>query len=232
MPDPIDRLLLFDIDGTLMITCGMTSRCIERTGRALFDPGFKLGGITPGRLDHQLFADIAASNGITLTDAALERWKSAYFESLKAELAGRPEDIVVLPGVRELWRRVHDEPWLAVGLLTGNFREASQLKLDAAGIETARLHVQAHGGDAEDRVALVRFAIDQLQRRGLALGPERVTIIGDTPRDIACARGAGCRSLAVATGRYTRDQLAEHAPDALLDDLSDTDRVIDTLLTD
>jgi len=223
------QLLLFDIDGTLMITRGMTSRCIERTGKQLFGSAFKMGTITPGRLDHQLFADIAGNNGITLNDQTLDQWKTIYFDALAAELADKPEDIIVLPGVRALWERVHDEPGVAVGLLTGNFSRASHLKLDAANIDRSGLAVEAHGEDAEDRVALVRFAIAALEETGTALEPEHVTIIGDTPRDIACARGAGCRCLAVATGRYRREQLAEHGPDDLFDDLSETDTVVQAL---
>ena len=229
MTHAIRQLLLFDIDGTLMITRGMTSRCIERTGKQLFDPAFVMGTISPGRLDHQLFNDIAGNNGITLTEQSLEQWKALYFDALREELAGKPEDIIVLPGVRALWQAAHEAPGVAVGLLTGNFSQASHLKLDAAGIDRSGLHVEAHGEDAEDRVGLVRFAMKVTSERGIALDPQQVTILGDTPRDIACARGAGCRCLAVATGRYSREQLAEHGPDMLFDDFAQTDAVLNTL---
>lgn len=229
MPQAINRLALFDIDGTLMITRGMTSRCIEQTGQRLFDPAFKMGPITPGRLDHQLFADIAENNGITLTDESLNQWKASYFAALETELKSRPDDIIVLPGVRDLWERAHRETGLAVGLLTGNFRKASHLKLDAAGIDYSALDVQVHGGDAEDRVGLVHFAMKQMRSLGIDLDPLKVTIIGDTPRDIACARGAGCRCMAVATGRYRVEQLAEHRPDTLVRDLTETDKVAQAL---
>lgn len=229
MTQPIRQLLLFDIDGTLMITRGMTSRCIERTGQQLFDPSFVMGKISPGRLDHQLFSDIAGNNGITLTDETLEQWKALYFDALQAELASKPEDIIVLPGVHELWQAAHDAPGVAVGLLTGNFSQASHLKLDAAGIDRSALHVEAHGEDAQNRVGLVRFAMQVMAKRNLELDPQQVTILGDTPRDIACARGAGCRCLAVATGRYSREQLAEHKPDLLFDELTQTDAVLSAL---
>lgn len=225
MSQPIQQLVLFDIDGTLLITRGMTSRCIEATGKRLFDESFVMGKIAPGRLDHQLFDDIATSNGITLTAELLERWKAIYFEALAAELADKPGDVVVLPGVGELWRRLHDEPGVAVGLLTGNFKTASHLKLDAAGLDRAGLAVEAHGEDAEDRVGLVRLAVRRMAERGAELPGDRVTVVGDTPRDIECARGAGCRCLAVATGRYSKEQLAEHGPDALVGELAESGAV-------
>ncbi|MGB1126430.1 MAG: HAD family hydrolase [Phycisphaeraceae bacterium] len=229
MTPPIQQLLLFDIDGTLMITRGMTSRCIERTGKQLFEDSFVMGSISPGRLDQQLFSDIAGNNGITLTHELLAQWKVLYFDALENELASKPEDIIVLPGVRELWEAVHAAPGVAVGLLTGNFRKASHLKLDAAKIDTSRLYVEVHGEDAEDRVGLVHVAMHAMAEQGTTLDPQQVIILGDTPRDIACARGAGCRCLAVATGRYGADQLAEHSPDILFNDLLSTRDVLASL---
>lgn len=226
MTQQIKQLLLFDIDGTLMITRGMTSRCIERTGQQLFSPSFAMGKISPGRLDHQLFTDIAGNNGIVLNDETLAHWKKLYLNALEAELASKPQDIIVLPGVRDLWQAAHDSPSVAVGLLTGNFKQASHLKLDAAGIDRSALAVEVHADDAQDRVGLVHVAMQTMAEHGQPLSPQQVTILGDTPRDIACARGAGCRCLAVATGRYRREALAEHAPDHLFDELTQTEAVL------
>ena len=222
MGRPITQLVLFDIDGTLLITRGMTSRCIEQSGKKFFGNSFVLGAVTPGHLDHQLFLRVAASNGFVLDPDVFEKWKNLYFHILAGELASRPEDIFVLPGVRELWRRVHELPGLAVGLLTGNFRKASYLKLDAAEIDRTHLDVQVHAEDGESRVALVAAAKRILKNRNVCIASDRITIVGDTPRDIQCAQAAGCRCLAVATGRYSRGQLSNHVPDVLVDDLTDT----------
>jgi len=117
-------------------------------------------------------------------------------------------------------------------LLTGNYEPAARLKVGCAGLDQhLDLDVGAFGSDNRDRLCLVPVALEKACRlRGLNLSAENVAVIGDSPRDIACARAGGARAVAVATGSHTVDELAEHQPDALLESLQDTNAVLAAVL--
>lgn len=217
-------LLLFDIDGTLMITKGAGSRCLHRAGRAVFGEGFQWKPITVGTLDHQIFSELALHNRIGNADVHFKRFRDTYLAELEYELAGIPDDITLMPGVPELleslYPRTGRDGDLILGILTGNFEAASRMKLSAAGFDLTRFPITAFAEDGETRDDLPRVAMAQAREcLGEPVPPERVYIIGDTPRDIACARACGCVAVAVATGRYTADQL--HGADLVFNTLED-----------
>jgi phosphoglycolate phosphatase-like HAD superfamily hydrolase len=115
-------------------------------------------------------------------------------------------------------------------LLTGNVERLAEAKLRAAGIHHYFQKRGAFGSDAEERDHLPAIAAERInQHMGLTLAPEKFIIIGDTPRDIKCARHFGARVLAVASGQHSTAQLKDHKPDALLEDLSDTEAVLNLL---
>ena len=117
-----------------------------------------------------------------------------------------------------------------MGLLTGNVRAAAQLKLERFGIDSSFID-GAFGDDADDRNHLGPVAMQRLnQACGLSLHPDQVIVIGDTPRDIACARTLGARCLAVATGQFSRSQLLEHQPWQCLKSLADLETALELLL--
>jgi phosphoglycolate phosphatase-like HAD superfamily hydrolase len=147
-------------------------------------------------------------------------------------LARVREDITLMPGIQELLKsldpRTGKDGDLMLGVLTGNFEAASRMKLTAAGFDLTKFPVMAFAEDGRTRDDLPRVA---MERAGMLLGepipPERVYIIGDTPRDIACARACGCVAVAVATGRYAADQLDR--ADLVFDTLEDPTPLLERL---
>lgn len=218
------HLVLFDVDGTLLVTGGATSRCIRRACERVLGERFRWTKVTPGRLDPQLFADLAAGCGIERASEKLDEYKAAYLSELQAELACRRDDVKVLPGVHELLKELQVRDDVVIGLLTGNFRRAVELKLEAAGLERGQFPIGAFAEDGNERCDLVTAALRQFEQlTGAALPADRVILVGDTPQDIACARRAGCRVLSVSTGHYSLDDLKREKPDAAVATLEDVE---------
>lgn len=223
-------LLLFDIDGTLMITKGAGSRCLQRAGEIVFGAGFTWGDITVGTLDPQIFEQLAAHNSICNAGDYLERFRDTYLSELEAELKRIPEDITLMPGVLKLlealYPRTHRDGDITLGILTGNFEAAATLKLQAAGLDLKMFPVAAYAEDGESRNDLPRVAIARAEAiHRESIPPERVYIIGDTPRDIECARANGCVPISVATGRFTVPQLRAAGGDLVMESLADHARI-------
>jgi phosphoglycolate phosphatase len=127
----------------------------------------------------------------------------------------------VYPGVREILDRLHEADDAVLGLLTGNVVAGARLKLTSAGVDFERFRVGAFGSDHRDRSELPAIAIDRAEAAvGHRFAGKSVVIIGDTPHDIACGEHLGVRTLAVATGSYSAEELASCRPDVLFEDLS------------
>jgi phosphoglycolate phosphatase-like HAD superfamily hydrolase len=230
------RLVLFDIDGTILLTDGAGRRAI---GRALIDLAGTSGPVGghrfDGKTDPQIVRELLSLAGHP--DAEMpERVRAVcdrYLELLAEELAG-PTQTRVMAGVRELLTalaRPETEGRVLVGLLTGNLERGAALKLRSAGIDPSRFAVGAYGSDAAHRPelpAIARRRAESLTGRSIA-GPD-VVVIGDTPDDVACARPIGARTVAVATGRYDVSILAAAGATHVFADLSDTAAVLDALL--
>lgn len=224
-------LVLFDVDGTLLLSKGASLRCYRAAARELFGREMDTDGMkTAGGLDPLIWRALCAVNGIDEERALAEhdRFRATYARILAAELAGGGV-AYALPGVPALLdaldgaRGAAGEPPVHIGLLTGNYPETGRLKLEAAGISMDRFAVAAWGDEAQRRPDLVPLARGRHERRsGRALRPEQVVIVGDTPHDIECAREHGCRSLAVATGSSPRAELEAHGATRVVDDLSAT----------
>jgi phosphoglycolate phosphatase-like HAD superfamily hydrolase len=146
------------------------------------------------------------------------------------EIAAPTFKMRLLPGVIDLLGQLADHPGFILGLVTGNVREAAPHKLQAVGLNPGLFRFGAFGSEHMDRNQLPALALYHLEQQlGASVLPESALVIGDTPHDIACARHAGVQVLCVATGTYTRQALASHSPDYLLDDLGDTPAVMDIL---
>jgi phosphoglycolate phosphatase-like HAD superfamily hydrolase len=222
--DPADTLVLFDIDGTLMITGGAGSRAIHRACRTLFGEQFEWAPVTVGRLDPQLFADLARHNGIDDPQSHHAAYYEQYLDALRAELAaaGAAGQIKLMPGIAALLDRLAARSDVALGIVSGNYHAAAMLKLEAAGLQPARFEHCAFAEDGRARPDLVRAAIERCeQATGHAIRPGRVIVVGDTPRDIDAAHAHQCRSLAVATGRYDVAHLRQAGADRVAPDLAD-----------
>jgi phosphoglycolate phosphatase-like HAD superfamily hydrolase len=141
-------------------------------------------------------------------------------------------DGYVHPGVDELLPRLHRTPGVVQSVLTGNLAANARLKLGAFGLDRwVELDIAATGSDHHDRAELVPQAVRKAEARfGHRFAPsDQVWVVGDTPRDLQCARAGGARCLLVATGRFPFDALRPLEADAVLLDLSDVDRVVEIL---
>jgi phosphoglycolate phosphatase-like HAD superfamily hydrolase len=222
------RLLLFDIDGTLIHSGGAGVHALklaltERFGIADDLRDIEIAGMT----DSGIVISILKKHQVPVTNDNISAFLDSYVHFLSLELPRRGGKL--LPGVLELLERLKSRPHLVLALLTGNVSRGAQLKLEHYGVWHF-FEFGAFADDHQDRNRLGRFARARaLEKHGREFSAAEIDVIGDTPRDIACGKAFGARTIAVATGRWTREQLAEHHPNVLIDDLSDVDRVIDTL---
>lgn len=233
-PDTNHRVLLFDIDGTLI----KAVRRPEYRGamREILVSVFgTFGRISEvdfgGKTDLAIYREALEPEGIGF-DAICERLprvETAMVELLD-RMATTGEVYRLCPGVRELLEELTSDRGFVTSLLTGNVERLAEAKLRVAGIAHYFRERGAFGSDAEERDHLPAIAAERINRSlGCELPAGRFVIIGDTPRDIKCARHFGARVVAVASGQHTVEQLEAHSPDALLADLSDTDEVLNLL---
>jgi phosphoglycolate phosphatase-like HAD superfamily hydrolase len=132
-----------------------------------------------------------------------------------------------MPGVADTLAILRSRPDLTLGLLTGNYTRAIPIKLGAIGVNPAWFEITAFGDEGESRAALVAVAIGKYAARsGAPVDPRRVIVIGDTPRDVDCARANGCISFAVATGKFDVEALRAAGADVVVPDLSDPEPLL------
>jgi phosphoglycolate phosphatase-like HAD superfamily hydrolase len=234
------RLVLFDIDGTLLWTDGAGRRAIHR---ALLAEAGTAGPIDTyrfdGKTDPQIVRELLTHAGHP--DAAAPELIAAvcrsYVATLREELGRTPDGggTHLLPGVAALLGALesHESAGRAmVGLLTGNLKDGAELKLRAAGMEPGRFAVGAYGSDSGRRAELPPIAAQRAaERTGRSFAGADVVIIGDTPDDVACGRPIGARSVAVATGYYDTAALEAAGAAHVFETLADTAAVLDALLS-
>lgn len=223
-------LLLFDIDGTLILSGRAGLRALNRafeqeTGIA---DGFR-GLDAAGRTDGYLVEEAARRGGVEMTPALRGRIETRYYDLLAQEIQlrgeGRKE---VMPGVRPLIDTLRERDDVVLALLTGNLRTGARIKLEYFDLWSP-FEFGAFADDASDRNLLVPVALERARAAGHAPEAERVIVIGDTPLDVECAKAGGVRALAVATGSHSLDELHEAGADQAVQDLSDTARVLEVL---
>ncbi|MCC6409162.1 MAG: haloacid dehalogenase-like hydrolase [Planctomycetes bacterium] len=225
------RLVLFDLDGTLLLTRRAGWEAMLEACEALFGRRFRHEHTRiDGNLDPVIWRGLCAENDIADPERHHDRFRSEYAARLAAKLAD-PARTERLPGTLELVDALEREPGVALGVLTGNYPETGARKLLAAGFDPARFPTAAWGSDAPNRPALLPVALARHRAaRGVELAPERVVVIGDTPWDVECAKTHGARSLAVATGRYDVDTLARAGSDLAVRELADTAQLVAWIL--
>jgi phosphoglycolate phosphatase len=229
----IRRVLLWDVDGTLVKTGGL--------GAAVFDVALeRVLGVQPGvrvrmsgKTDPQIVREYLSDMGIDETPDLIEAVLGHIEKELAAVAAtGRlAAEGMACPGAATILAELATHPTVLSTLVTGNVYPNAVVKVTAFGLDKwLDLRVGAYGSDNHDRTVLVPRAMSRVaEQTGWRADPNQVWVIGDTPRDLECARSAGVRCLLVGTGRYTADSLEGIGANAVLDDLSDTTAVVNLL---
>lgn len=219
MPDrPAPLVWLFDVDGTLLLTQGAGREALSAALLEVHGIEDDLRNIPfAGRTDRLITDDIATRHGLSFEGDRRARFFDHVVARMR-ELMDPPRG-GLLPGVGAVLDAVEAEPAWAMALLTGNETRMARVKLESFGI-WERFAWGAFGEEGEDRDAIARLAVRRAAERH-SVAPERCVVVGDTEHDIACARAAGARVVAVTTGGRSRATLEAHAPDLLLDDLAD-----------
>ena len=225
-------LILFDVDGTLLLSQGAGMKAMIEAGRELFGDSFSFEGVEfAGRLDPLIWSAAALRNGVADTSENHDRFRRAYGDHLRRHFEADPM-AQLLPGVRRLIDALHATDHLTLGLLTGNYPETGQLKIRTAGLDPAIFTVAAWGHEAATRRELPAVAMARYKQLvGRVIEPREVVVIGDTPHDIDCAHANGCRAIGVATGPvHSLEDLRAHEPELAVADLRDTEAVMGWLL--
>jgi len=214
------KLLLWDIDGTLIASGGAGMRALGAALREVFAIDGSINDIDfAGRTDRWIMRQIFAKFALAATEENFARLTDGYIAALPAALRGR--GVRALPGVPGLLAAARARGDAALGLLTGNLRCGAEVKLSSRNL-WAYFPFGAFADDSEDRNQLGPHALRRARaHHGVDFAPADTWVIGDTPHDIVCARAFGARAAAVATGRHTTDELRAAAPDAVFSDFSD-----------
>lgn len=227
------RLVLFDIDGTLISSDGIGRTAMRRALGSIFgspgNPAYRYDGKT----DKQIVRDVMRLEGHSdeYIDSEMEKVMEVYLEGLRDNAKSGKFNVRPLEGVVELLDALEPRKDVVLGLLTGNVEPGARTKLVAAGINPDRFRVNAFGSDHELRPELPAIA----QRRAsekLGLDIERgcMVVIGDTPADIACGRSLGAKAIGVASGHYTVEQLEQHDPYAVFPSLANTQQLLESIV--
>jgi phosphoglycolate phosphatase-like HAD superfamily hydrolase len=230
----VPKLVLWDIDGTLLRAGEIGALVFDRALERVFGLAPATRVSMSGKTDPQIVREYLELMEIDESEDHLP----AILGHLEAELAAAAETLAadgqVLPGVQTVLERLDQQPDVRQSLLTGNIAPNAVVKVAAFGLQRwLDLEVGAYGSDHADRTALVPVALSRVARlRGEDVKPDQVWVIGDTAKDLACARAGGARCLLVGTGRFTYAELSGLGADAVMEDLSDTDAVVDLLIAD
>ncbi len=224
------RLLLFDIDGTL-VQGGPAKDAFHRAMLDTFGTAGPIEGHSfSGKTDPQIARELLRLAGLedeAIDDGLPGLWER-YLAGLEEGLEATPME--VLPGVPELLEALAAEADVALALLTGNIADGARLKLGSAGLHQ-HFSTGSYGSDAEDRDALPAVALERAREAwGVRFPAQEVFVVGDTPRDVQCGRVAGARTVAVATGRHPAEDLREAGADWVVADFADTGRVVELLV--
>jgi len=222
------RLLLFDIDGTLMRTAGAGREAMNRTFEKVYGIRDAFNNIMMmGRTDPGILYEALENHGLAQKEEEIERFRETYFWILAEEIEIPRSGKHLCPGVVELLDTLQNEKKVIIGLLTGNWRYSALIKLRYFGIDEY-FTIGAFADDSSDREDLVPIVIEKLKnQRHLNLLKHHIFVIGDTPLDIRCAKPHGVRTLGVATGFHSIDDLKKESPDYLFEDLSEIGQLID-----
>jgi phosphoglycolate phosphatase len=225
----VRRLILFDIDGTL-VRGGPAKQAFVRAMEETFGTARDADKVLfAGKTDPQIAREILVGTGLDrgAIDGGLPMLWHRYLRYLEQALQHHP--MTVLPGVARLLDDLADLDDVGVGLVTGNIVGGARLKLHSAGL-WQHFGVGSYGSDHEERDELPAIALGRAREHwGRAIDADQAVIVGDTPRDVACGRAGGMRTVAVATGMFSTAELHATGADHVLDDFSTTEQVVELL---
>lgn len=225
------HLILFDIDGTL-VRGGPARRAFQTALSSVFGTAGEIDGHDfSGKTDPQIARELLQAAGVeeeVITRGIPKLWEG-YLEELEARLPAEP--MTVLPGVRPLLEHLSRQEGVALGLLTGNIVEGARLKLGSVGLDRFFSSVGGFGSDSEVRDHLPAVALKRAaQELGVDFPPRSAVVVGDTPRDVACGRYGGTRTVAVATGWHDLETLEAAGPDHVLESFHRLEEALQVLL--
>jgi phosphoglycolate phosphatase-like HAD superfamily hydrolase len=229
------KLVLFDIDGTLLHSDGAGRRAIQRALIEAFGTAGPDEHWFDGKTDPQIVHELMALAGVdaAAVDSRLDDVFARYVEFLHEELVAPGHAATVCPGVPALLDTLEERDDVILGLLTGNVRAGADAKLGAVGITPTRFRIGAFGSDHAVRAELPAIARGRASSLiGGAFPGDALVVIGDTPADLTCGRGVRARAVGVATGRYSVEQLSDYEPAAVFADFRETARVVDAIFAE
>lgn len=226
----MQTLLLFDVDGTLVLTGRAGVRAMNRAFEDVFGVPDGLSGLKfAGRTDFAIISEAIALHDHATADVQathLETFRTCYLGHLAREILADVPGKCVLPGVRPLLDALAGRADVVCALLTGNYRDGARIKLSYFDL-WRYFEWGAFGESTGNRNDLLVHALDEAARRGHGrFAPDDVVVIGDTPHDIACAQSGGARSIGVATGPHSTGELAALGATHVFEDLGETSAVI------
>jgi len=217
------KLLLFDVDATLVLTGGAGLRALNRAFQRLYSVDNAMYAIAPqGKTDPAIVREIFHKNmpGHAPEAALIANILETYLEFLKEEVA-HSDSYEVLPGIAEILNELSGREGVVLGLATGNIETGARIKLQRGDLNRF-FAFGGYGSDAEDRVLLVRRAVENAYlQHGRMIDGQDTFVIGDTPLDITAGRSAGCRTVGVATGQYSAEHLREAGADFVIANFRD-----------
>jgi phosphoglycolate phosphatase len=225
------KLVLFDIDGTLVLTGGAGMRAMNRACEEIIGHVDALQDVPlAGRTDWSILHDTLSRIGHELDERLFAELKDSYLKHLATEILEPGRGVkAVMPGVREVLDELDKGDDLFLGLLTGNFEQGARIKLEHFDL-WRYFRCGAFGDDAADRNALVPFAVKRARTHGVPeLPPSHIFVVGDTPHDVACALAAGAVPIGVATGSSSVEHLRASGAEIVFRDLSDVGEVVKVL---
>lgn len=221
------QVLLFDVDGTLLLSGGAGKRGMDRAFEKLFGVKQALNGVPlAGFTDRHIFRNVCSQHGLPCTEETHDAFKQYYIEYLQEEIRAENPEKYLLPGVENLLNLLSRQEDVKLGLLTGNYAETAKIKLGHFSIDHF-FAFGAYGDDAEEREKLLPFAMQRFKElTGTDVPQKHVWVIGDTPRDVSCAKPHRVRTIAVMTGFFSKESLAKENPDYILRDFQDPEKVL------
>jgi phosphoglycolate phosphatase-like HAD superfamily hydrolase len=230
------RILLWDIDGTLIRSAKVDGYKVYTIPvlEEIFGTAGRLADMqVSGMTDLQIVFEALSETDISKDEilARAEVLVSHLTDEARRVTGNGEKFFKVLPGVRETLEALAAHPRYESALVTGNIKPMAQLKMELVGLDHFFTMPGAFGDESHNRRDLPARAAERIRKHlQMDLAPEQFIVIGDTPNDIDCARHFGARAVAVGTGRmFSRAEILECKPDALLPDLADTDLVLETL---